>query len=89
MMTLCKASLRFLRARWRWTRGRCPRCRRDLYATPTRRVTSDPCCPVCQYETETDLRVWHAYRRWGPAAAPAAPAEGNPRGRGSTKGARP
>jgi hypothetical protein len=74
MLTLCKASLRFVRARWRWTRGHCPRCNRDLDATPTHDTAGDPNCPVCHDETESDLRVWHAYRRVGHAPAPAAPA---------------
>jgi len=74
MLTLLKTSVRFVRARWRWTRGRCPSCNRDLGAMLTHRVSSSPDCLVCKDETEADLRVWHAYRRSGPAPAPAAPA---------------
>ena len=74
MLTTFWTSLTFLRARWRWIRGRCPRCNRDLYDTPTRRAASEPNCPVCKDETQTDLRVWHAYSRFGPAPAPVAPA---------------
>jgi hypothetical protein len=74
MLTMGRTALRFLRARWWWVQGHCPRCNRDLYATPSRRASSDPNCPVCTDETESDLRVWHAYRRSGPAPAPAAPA---------------
>jgi hypothetical protein len=74
MLTLLKTSARFLRARWRWTQGRCPRCNRDLGDAPTRRAAGGPICLVCKDETEADLRVWHAYRRSGPASSPAASA---------------
>jgi len=74
MLTMCGTALRFLQARWRWVRGRCPRCNRDFYATPISRAASEPPCLVCKDETKADLRVWHAYRRSGPAPAPAAPA---------------
>jgi hypothetical protein len=52
----------FLRARWRWSRGRCPRCARNLYAPFPYYMADDPDCPVCKDETRTDLRMWHQYR---------------------------
>jgi hypothetical protein len=54
--------LTFMRARWRWARGRCPRCNRDLDASRPNHMASDPPCPVCRDETQMDLRVWHQYR---------------------------
>jgi hypothetical protein len=74
MLTMCRTALRFLQARWRWVRGRCPRCNRDFHATPIRQVASEPLCLVCKDETTADLRVWHAYRRSELAPAPAFPA---------------
>jgi len=58
-------SLLFLRARWRWTRGRCPRCNRDLYTACLYHLAGDPNCPVCKDETATDLRIWHKYTASG------------------------
>ena len=54
--------LMFLRARWRWGHGRCPRCNRNLYAAFPTYMADDPNCPVCKDETKTDLRVWHKHR---------------------------
>jgi len=62
MARILKASVAFLRARWRWVRGRCPRCNRNLYAAFAYYMADDPDCPVCRGKTETDLRVWRAYR---------------------------
>jgi uncharacterized protein (DUF983 family) len=50
------------RARWRWVRGRCPRCNRNLYALFAYYMADDPDCPVCKDEITTDLRMWHKYR---------------------------
>jgi hypothetical protein len=55
-------ALKFMRARWRWMRGRCPRCDRDLYGAFPYCMGDDPHCFVCQDETQLDLRVWHKYR---------------------------
>jgi len=60
----------FLRARWRWTRGRCPRCSRNLSASFPYYMADDPHCPVCEDETRTDLRMWHQYRALGTGARP-------------------
>src|SRR5579871_4356813 len=62
----------FLRARWRWTRGRCPRCSRNLYAPFPCYMADDPHCPVCKDEARADLRMWHQYRALGTAARPGA-----------------
>jgi hypothetical protein len=67
MASFCARVLTFLRARWRWARGRCPRCNRNLYATFPYYTADYPHCPVCKDETETDLRVWHYYRALGTA----------------------
>ena len=32
MLKVAASALRFIRARWRWARGRCPRCDRNLFA---------------------------------------------------------
>ncbi len=51
-----------LRGRWRWVRGRCPRCNRNLRAAFASYVTGYPNCPICKDEIESDPRVWHAFR---------------------------
>ncbi len=51
-----------LRARWRWTRGRCPRCNRRLSAPFPYYMADDPHCPVCEGETRVDLPMWRQYR---------------------------
>ena len=62
MLNVAARALTFIRARWRWTRGRCPRCSRNLYAAFPYFMADDPHCPVCKEETRTDLRMWHRYR---------------------------
>ncbi len=59
MLNFFEKSMRFLRARWRWTRGRCPRCNRHLYAALPSAMAGDANCPVRKGETATDLRMWH------------------------------
>lgn len=59
--------LTFLRARWRWARGRCPLCNRNLYTGFAYYMADYPNCPVCRDETETDLSMWHKYRTLGSA----------------------
>ena len=61
----------FLRGRWRWVRGRCPLCNRNLYAAFPYYMTAYPNCPVCKNETATDLRMWHHYRALATAKRPA------------------
>jgi hypothetical protein len=56
--------LMFMRDRWRWVRGRCPLCNRNLYAAFPYYMTAYPNCPVCKDETETDLRMWRKHRTW-------------------------
>lgn len=70
MLKVLQTCLVFLRARWRWVYGRCPRCNRNLYARFPNHMADDPNCPVCKDETETDLRVWHTYRTLGAAERP-------------------
>lgn len=62
MRRLVEEGLLFLQARWRWIRGRCPRCNRNLYAVFPYFMANDPHCPVCKDETETDLRMWHKHQ---------------------------
>jgi hypothetical protein len=59
--------LMFLRARWRWVRGRCPECNRNVYSTFPYYMADHPNCPVCKDETITDLRMWHNHRALGVA----------------------
>jgi hypothetical protein len=47
----------FLRARWRWARGRCSLCNRQLYAASPYFVADHPSCAVCQDATESELRM--------------------------------
>ena len=61
MLNSVASVLVFLRARWRWVRGRCPFCTRKLYATFPYYMADYPNCPVCKDETHTDLRMWHKY----------------------------
>ena len=72
MRNLVVRMFTFLRARWRWTRGRCPRCSRNLYAPFPCYMADDPHCPVCKDEARADLRMWHQYRALGTAARPEA-----------------
>jgi len=62
--------LLFLRDRWRWVHGRCPRCNRNLHATFPYYMADYPDCPVCKHETQTDLRMWHKHRALGNARGP-------------------
>src|SRR5581483_4962471 len=57
-----KASWMHVRARWRWVRGRCPRCNHNLSARFASYMTAYPNCPVCKDKTATDGHVWDAYR---------------------------
>lgn len=50
------------RGRWRWIRGRCPACNRELRAH-VRPSAGAAACAICADETQMDLRVWHNYRR--------------------------
>jgi hypothetical protein len=63
-------TLMYLRDRWRWVRGRCPLCNRNLYAAFPYYMADYPDCPVCKDETETDLRMWHKHRTLGSAKRP-------------------
>jgi hypothetical protein len=67
MLRLLKQGLMLVRARWRWFRGRCPLCNRNVYATFPYYMADYPNCPVCKDETETDLRMWHKHRAPGTA----------------------
>jgi hypothetical protein len=67
MLNSVKQVLILLRARWRWNHGRCPLCRRDVYAMFPYYMAAYPNCPVCKDETEADLRMWHNYRALGTA----------------------
>lgn len=61
----------FLRGRWRWLRGRCPWCNRNLYSAFPYYMAAYPNCPVCKNETETDSRMWRQYRALSRAKRPA------------------
>ena len=65
MFTSIKEASVFLRARWRWVRGRCPLCNRNVHAAFSYYMADFPSCPVCTDETEADLRLWHQYRALG------------------------
>jgi hypothetical protein len=67
-----KEFLMFLRARWRWGRGRCPLCGRNVYASFSYYMAAYPNCPVCKDETQTDLLMWYKYRTLGTAGQLAA-----------------
>lgn len=58
-------------ARWRWGRGRCPRCSRSLRSTFAYIMADDPNCPVCRNETHADLRLWHKFKALGRVTRPA------------------
>jgi len=62
--------LMYLRDRWRWVRGRCPLCNRNLYAVVPYYMADYPNCAVCKDETETDLRMWHKHRTLETAKGP-------------------
>jgi hypothetical protein len=59
-----------LRDRWRWVRGRCPLCNRNLYAVFPSYMADYPNCPVCTNETKNDLLMWHKHRALGPLKVP-------------------
>jgi uncharacterized protein (UPF0212 family) len=67
MFNALEQLLMSLRARWRWGRGRCPRCNRKLYAAFASYVTAYPNCPVCNDETTIAWRVWHKHRAFATA----------------------
>jgi hypothetical protein len=67
MLNVARSAFTLIRARWRWARGRCPRCNRNLYAQFPYYMANDPHCPVCEGESQTDLRMWHEYRTLGTA----------------------
>jgi hypothetical protein len=67
MVDFCEQLLLSLRARWRWGRGRCPRCNRKLYATFASYVADYPNCLVCKNETAIAWRVWHKHREFASA----------------------
>jgi hypothetical protein len=50
----------FLRAKWRWTHGRCRLCNRNLYALLPPCTARPPDCPACKDVTAADMRmgVW-------------------------------
>ncbi len=49
--------VRFLRARWRWARGRCSLCNRHLYPVSRHFVADHPGCLLCKEATESELRM--------------------------------
>jgi hypothetical protein len=52
-----------IRGRWRWMRGRCPACNRELRASSSKMGKRVATCAICMDETQMDLRVWHNFRR--------------------------
>lgn len=60
----------FVRARWRWFRGRCPRCNRHFHAAFPYYLAGHANCPDCKDETGADLRRWW-HDAWGVAERPA------------------
>jgi hypothetical protein len=57
-----------VRARWRWARGHCPRCNRNLYASFSYYMAAYPNCSVCKGETVADSPMWRKHRALGMAA---------------------
>jgi hypothetical protein len=53
-------TFRFLRAKWRWTHGRCRLCNRNLYARLPGCTATSPDCPACKDISTADMRmgVW-------------------------------
>lgn len=64
--------LALVRARWRWIRGRCPRCNRYVNAPFRHLMTAYADCIVCKDAHECDLHMWHMYRSWR-ASNPSSP----------------
>ena len=50
-----------LLARWRWNRGRCPVCNRNLFASIPYYKAAYPLC-FCRGETQSDGRFWNKYQ---------------------------
>jgi hypothetical protein len=50
-----------LLARWRWWRGRCPICNRNLYASIPYFQADYPNC-FCRGETQADSQFWNKYQ---------------------------
>jgi hypothetical protein len=50
-----------LRARWRWTRGRCPHCNRKLFLATAHYMASHPRC-FCLGATQADSQLWNMYQ---------------------------
>lgn len=50
-----------LRARWRWNRGRCPLCNRNLHASIAYFKALYPNC-FCRGFTQADSQLWNKYQ---------------------------
>lgn len=68
MINTVRRGLLFVRARWRWVRGCCPRCNRNIYAAFRYVMTNDPNCPVCKNHIEADGNMWNRYQAQAPSA---------------------
>jgi hypothetical protein len=56
-----------LQDRWRWIRGHCPLCNRNLYSAFPYYMADYPNCPVCKGETHTNSNMWNKHRTLGVA----------------------
>ncbi|HZU34788.1 MAG TPA: hypothetical protein VFA18_02695 [Gemmataceae bacterium] len=65
MWAFLRTAALLARGRWRRLRGRCPQCGRRLQAPFAYYMTAYPNCSVCKDETQSNGRLWHAYRALG------------------------
>ncbi len=70
MEKLFRKPFLFVRGKWRWVRGRCPVCNRNLHATFANYVAGHPNCPACKDQPNTDARVCGTNTRPRPLRRP-------------------
>ncbi len=57
MLNPVVSTFTFLRAKWRWTHGRCRLCNRNLYALLPPGTDGSPDCPACKGITASAMRI--------------------------------
>lgn len=57
MLNPVVSTFTFLRAKWRWTHGRCRLCNRNLFALLPPYTAGSPICPACKDVTNADMRI--------------------------------
>jgi hypothetical protein len=65
MSTRFGKPLMLLRDRWRWARGRCPLCNRNLYSAFPYYMSDHPNCPAYKNDTGPDLSIRNKHRTSG------------------------